>query len=234
MRVVIIILVMGLMGCQGYEAGEAFYSDGSYLQREEVSAGKTRLMQTITTNMFEEDTSVIDDAAVAKILDGVIEIGEDNKIAVYKLENEFSGMRNYYGYGYLQSEEYRDLQQQYFDIIRDEVEQSAKVESVKVLPSMLTPSKLTISKLRQAAVRMQAPLLVIYSVESVIFEKTYVFRPDEVKAYSTCEMLLFDTRTGVIPFAEVVSKKHVEQKTKEDANINETRKRAERGLKGKT
>ena len=75
---------------------------------------------------------------------------------------------------------------------------------------------------------MQAPLLVIYSVESIIFEKAYVFRPDEVKAYATCEMLLFDTRTGLIPFAEVVSKKHVAAKSNADANINETRKRAEK------
>jgi len=183
--------------------------------------------ETLHTSLFEDDKSIISDEAVAKILDSKIEIMPDNMMAVYKLDNRVSGINKYYGYNYWLSEEYLDLQQRYFQIVKTNLIGNGKIRSVKSLPSILTPSKLNISKLRESAVRMQANLLVVYSIQSDIFEEIHLFKANEVKAYSTCEMILFDTRTGIVPFSEVITKKYKTQKLESDANIRETRKRAE-------
>lgn len=45
--------------------------------------------------------------------------------------------------------------------------------------------------------------------------------------YSTCELVLLDVRTGLVPFARVVSRERLESKLANDLELSETMRRAE-------
>ena len=53
------------------------------------------------------------------------------------------------------------------------------------------------------------------------------FAKDKVKSYSTCELVLLDVRTGLVPFAKVVSREQMEVKKSTDMDLAETMRRAE-------
>ena len=74
----------------------------------------------------------------------------------------------------------------------------------------------------------------LFSINSDIYHKYKVFKKDEVKAYATCESLLMDIRTGIIPHSEVVTRDFLTQKTEKDLDNNELRKRAEQTAIGLT
>ena len=95
------------------------------------------------------------------------------------------------------------------------------------MPSLMTPNRVSIPVLREAAVRMQADLLLVYRVGSDTYSKYRVFSKDKAKAYSTCELVLLDVRTGLVPFSRVVSREKEELKQPTDLELSETMRRAE-------
>lgn len=74
----------------------------------------------------------------------------------------------------------------------------------------MTPSKVSVPLLREAAVRMQADLLLAYRVGSDTYSQYRTVARDKVKAYSTCELVLLDVRTGLVPFTRVVSRERLQ------------------------
>jgi hypothetical protein len=55
-----------------------------------------------------------------------------------------------------------------------------------------------------------------------------VFQRNEAKAFATCETILMDTRTGVIPLFSIVTKEKLVTKDQQSLTDGETRKKAER------
>ena len=88
---------------------------------------------------------------------------------------------------------------------------------------------MSIPILREAAVRMQADLLIVYRVGSDTYSQYRAFAKDKAKAYSTCELVLLDVRTGLVPFARVISRERMELKQPGDLDLSETMRRAEQG-----
>jgi hypothetical protein len=64
----------------------------------------------------------------------------------------------------------------------------------------------SIPVLREAAVRMQADLLVVFRITSDVYYKYVVFAKNKVKVYSTSEAVLLDVRTGLVPFTRIVTR----------------------------
>ena len=104
---------------------------------------------------------------------------------------------------------------------------SDQIAEVTPLPSLMTPSRPSIPALREAAVRMQANMLLVFRIESDTYSQYRVFSKDRVKAYSTCELVLLDVRTGWVPFTRVVSRERLELKLPGDLDLSETMRRAE-------
>ena len=96
-----------------------------------------------------------------------------------------------------------------------------------LMPKLLIGASPNIFTLREAAVRLQADVLFIFSINSDIYYNYKVFKKNEVKAFASCESLLMDIRTGIIPYAEIVSRDTLVQKINEDLNDSIFRKRAE-------
>lgn len=179
-----------------------------------------------TTSLFPSDQAVLSDQAVAQILASRLELPEKVKVAIMKFPNDSWGSREYGRY-YWRDEQYLKLQQSQIDSLSDALLNSGQASEAIPLPTLMTPKQLSIPTLREAALRMQADLLLVFRISSDTYTQYRTFAKDQVKAYSTCELVLLDTRTGLVPFTRVVSRERLEQKQPGDLDLSETMRRAE-------
>ena len=184
----------------------------------------------LESSLFSSDQGVMSEDVVKTILNSKVELPANAKIALIKYEgNDHKiGASKFYGYYYWRSEEYLKLQQQFIDTVASKLIKLDNIVEVTPLPSLLLPQNTTIPILREAAVRMQADLLLIFRLTSDIYYDYVLFGKDKAKAYCTCEFVLFDVRTGIIPFTIIITKDILEKEKSDDANTDELMKRAEK------
>jgi hypothetical protein len=182
--------------------------------------------EPVTTSLFPSDQAVLGDDAVARILSSKLELPAKAKLALMKFSDDGFGVR-YYGSYYWRDEQYLKLQQTQVDTITSTLLASDQIIEVTPLPSLMIPRQMSIPVLREAAVRMQADLLLVYHISSDTYSQYRVFSKDQVKAYSTCEVVLLDVRTGLVPFTRVISRERLELKKPADLDLTETMRRAE-------
>jgi hypothetical protein len=181
--------------------------------------------EPIATSLFPSDQAVMSDDAVARILSSKLELPAKARLALMKFPDP-EGSR-YYGRYYWRDEQYLKLQQSQVDTLAQALKASDQIAEIRPLPSLMTPSRVSIPILREAAVRMQADLLLVFRVGSDTYSQYRTFAKDKVKAYSTCELVLLDVRTGLVPFTRVVSRERLELKEPGDLDLSETMRRAE-------
>ena len=179
----------------------------------------------IAASLFPSDQGVLSDEAVARILSSKLELPARARLALMKFP-ESDGARSFGRY-YWRDERYLKLQQEQIDTLSKTLLTSDQIVEVMPLPSLMTPDRLSIPVLREAAVRMQADLLLVFRVGSDTYSQDRLFAKDRVKAYSTCELVLLDVRTGLVPFARVVSREQLMQKERDDFDLAETMRRAQ-------
>lgn len=182
--------------------------------------------EPIATSLFPSDQAVLSDEAVARILSSKLELPVKAKLALMKFSDDGFGVR-YYGSYYWRDERYLKLQQAQVDTLSQALLASDQIAEVTPLPSLMIPKQMSIPVLREAAVRMQADLLLVYRVGSDTYSQYRTFSKDQVKAYSTCEVVLLDVRTGLVPFTRVISRERLELKQPSDLDLTETMRRAE-------
>jgi len=182
---------------------------------------------TLTKSLFPSDQEIMDQSAIDTILNSEIVIPEQAKVALINFPISSSGQNSVYGYGYWRSEDYLKLQQSYIDTLTAELNRTDQTGSLVLLPSMLTPSEPTLPVLREAAVRLQSQLMIVFTINSDIYQEFRLFRGNKAKAFATVEMVLFDVRTGIIPFTVIVTEEYETTKNDSDSNSSETMKRAE-------
>jgi hypothetical protein len=181
--------------------------------------------EPIATSLFPSDQAVMSDEAVARILSSKLELPARAKVALMKFPDA-EGSR-FYGRSYWRDEEYLKLQQSQVDTLTQALVASDQIAEVRPLPSLMTPSRVSIPVLREAAVRMQADLLLVFRVGSDTYSQYRAFAKDKVKAYSTCELVMLDVRTGLVPFTRVTSRERLELKKPTELELSETMRRAE-------
>jgi hypothetical protein len=182
--------------------------------------------ELITTSLFDSKDRTISEADIQRLLNGKIEIPDSLKIAVYKFA---STSTNRYYSSYSSNEEYLKTQQIQMDTLVSKLKMSSKVDQVILVPSMMINAYPNMTQLREAAVRLQADLLLVFSLTSDTYYKFKTFQKNESKAFATCETLLMDTRTGIIPHSNIVTRENLVRKENEDWTNEELRKRAENG-----
>jgi hypothetical protein len=175
----------------------------------------------IATSLFPSDQAVLGDEAVARILSSKLELPAKAKLALMKFPDA-EGSRFHW-----RDEEYLKGQQAQVDTLSNALLASEQIVEVIPLPSLMTPRQVSLPILREAAVRMQADLLLVFRVGSDTYSQYRTFAKDKVKAYSTCELVLLDVRTGLVPFTRVVSREKLELKQASDLELSETMRRAE-------
>ena len=100
------------------------------------------------------------------------------------------------------------------------------------MPSIMVSATPSFTSIREAAVRMQCNMVLVYSINADVYSRYRAFSSPDLKAYATTDLLLLDVRTGMIPFSTTITKDALARKTKEDLDVSETRDKvlAEAGL----
>ena len=142
---------------------------------------------TLETSLFRSDNENLSEEAIKQILESKIKLPSNAKIALMKFPSKQGKGRasRYYGRFYWRSEDYLKVQQSYIDTLSSQLILAKKVDAIIALPSLLTPEDATISILREAAVRLQADLLLVFRISSDVYQKYRFLSKDEAKAFST-------------------------------------------------
>ncbi len=174
----------------------------------------------ITQSLFNDKASSISEEGIQKILDGNYKLPEKLSVAIVRIENNQQS-RSYYW----NDEAYLKTQQSYLDLFGEKFKQSPGVMKVSIIPDLLISKTPSFTNIREAAVRMQANVVVIYSITSDIYSKYKLFTKPDIKAFATTQLILLDVRTGLIPFSTIVTKDVLSQKKKEELDNPEARNR---------
>jgi len=181
----------------------------------------------IQGSLFASDQAVLSDEAIQRILSGRVELPSGARVAVLKYPDAQPWGLRVYGRGYWASAEYLRLQQQHVEVLSRALLQAPLIADVLPLPDMMTPKEMSIPVLREAAVRLQADMLLVFRVSADTFTEYRFLARDRVRVFSTCELILLDVRTGLVPFARVVTREREEQRLPDDTSVSETVRRAQ-------
>ena len=169
----------------------------------------------ITESLFNDKTSTISEENIQKILDGTYELPQKLRVALVRLEPALQ-LRRYWS-----DEQYLKTQQSYLDLFSDKFKQSSRVTKISIIPDLLISKSPSFTNIREAAVRMQADIVVVYSITSDIYSKYKFFSKADIKAFATTQLIILDVRTGLIPFSAIVTKDYLSQKKKEELDNSE-------------
>lgn len=178
-------------------------------------------------SLFPADQAVMSDEAIRKILTSKVTLPQDARVALVNFDRSGNWGARVYGRYYWTDEGYLKLQQGYVDAISQSLMADIGVAEVTPLPTLMIPKEATIPALRESAVRLQADMILVFRVNSSIYSQYRAFAKDRVKAFSTCEMLLLDVRTGIVPFTTIQTRESYEKKSDTDYQLSETIRRAE-------
>jgi len=194
---------------------------------EKIVAGGTNFdePEPILQSLFDAKDRTISEENIQKLLSGKLKLPDTIRIALFQYSRS---PRNRYYYGSYTDEDYLKAQQSFVDTLIGTISKSSKVHKVFLIPSLMISSTPNITSMRETAVRLQADLLLVFSISSDLYYKYRVFSKDEAKAYATTECMLMDIRTALVPFSTIVTKDFYAKKTETDANLEELRKRTER------
>lgn len=178
----------------------------------------------ITESLFNDKDRTLSEESIKILLDGKLVLPDTLRLSVFKV-----GMNNHFYsnmlYGRVNEVTIRG-QQNLFDSLATRLKQHNRVQEVHSIPTMMLSNYPNITQLREASVRLQSDILVVYSTTSDIYYHQKTIKKDEVKAFATTEVFLLDVRTSLIPFSTVVTKDFLTKEIKGELGA-ETRKRAE-------
>ncbi|MDG1930127.1 MAG: hypothetical protein P8I58_02250 [Flavobacteriaceae bacterium] len=174
----------------------------------------------ITKSLFDDKTSTISEENIQKILDGNYSLPDNLRVSLVKLEST-QNRGNYYW----NDEEYLKSQQKYLDLFTTKFKQSGRVLKVSKIPDLLISNNPTFTSIREAAVRTQSDIVVIYSINSDLYSKNKLFSKSDIKAFATTQLIILDVRTGLIPFSTIITEEYQSKRQENELNDNEAENR---------
>lgn len=189
-------------------------SCGTYRQTSAVPdsyGGNNNADTMITQSLFNDKNASISEENIQKLLDGNYKLPQQLRVAVVRLDKENSGRRYYYN-----DEDFLKTQQSYLDSFTSKLRQSPRVQKVSVVPEIVVSKSPSFTQLREAAVRLQSDIVVVYSISSDIYSRYKIFSNPDLKAFATTQLIVLDVRTGMVPFSTIVTKDQMSKKTKSE------------------
>jgi hypothetical protein len=197
------------------------YSSRNFPAAQEVNHTALGILQDtpIARSLFIDKTSTISEENIQRVLDGTYQLPQQLRIALIKIDGSNEGKY------YWNDESYLKNQQSYIDHFTNTLRQSARVKKITLIPDLLVNKPVSFTYLREAAIRMQADVVVLFTVTSDVYTKYKTFARDDIKAFATTQLVILDVRTGLIPFSAISTKDVLSQKKKEETDAYEARSR---------
>jgi hypothetical protein len=201
----------------------AFFVTSCETTRPTAQAGSTQDRPgedtLIIQSLFNDRSSNISEENIQKILDGSYRLPSTLRIAIVRLEG--SKQQRYFW----NDESYLKTQQSYLDSFTARLRSSPRVTTIASIPDIIISKSPSFTNIREAAVRMQCDMALVYSITDDLYSRYKAFSSPDVKAFATTQLILMDVRTGLIPFSATVTKDFLSKKTKEDLDLSQTRDR---------
>jgi hypothetical protein len=169
----------------------------------------------ITQSLFNDRSSSISEENIQRLLDGNYKLPQQLRVAIVRLDNSSNLSRRYFW----NDEDFLKTQQSYLDTFTAKLRQSPRVQKVSVIPEIVVSKSPSFTQLREAAVRLQSDLVVVYNISSDIYSRYKMFSNPDLKAFATTQLILLDVRTGMVPFSTIVTKDQLSKKTKAELDI---------------
>lgn len=179
----------------------------------------------ITRSLFDDKESKISEENIQKILEGKYTLPPNLRVALVNIEGSSPSNRRFMW----NDEDYLASNQQNLATIISNLQAQPRVEKTTLIPNVMLSSTPTFTSIREAAVRMQSDIVLVYSVKKGLYSRYKMFAADEYKAFATIQALIIDVRTGLVPFTTVVTEDYVSKKEKSDFNENEAINRTQEG-----
>lgn len=173
----------------------------------------------LTQSLFMDQNATISEEHIDRILRSKYKLPEKIRLAIVRLDAGESSVRSFYG-GW-NDEQYIKSRQAYLDKFVTTLSQSSRISNVKVMPDILIPKSPGFTMIREAAIRMQADVVLVYGIRSDLYSKYKVFNKPELKAFATTQLIIMDVRTGMIPFSSTVTKDYQTQQQKGEMDYRE-------------
>lgn len=173
-------------------------------------------------SLFKGDQAVLSDQDISKILNTRLSLADRHRMAILSLASNTWW-----------SEDLADMEAKNFDAMVQALKSDPQLTDVRLLPTLLVPEKRTVPYLREAAARVQADLLFVYTTRIQTFNRSRFLKPNEVHAQCVAESVLLDVRTGIVADTARTTENISLTKGASDLNFNETIARAESDARGK-
>lgn len=173
-------------------------------------------------SLFKGDQAVLSDQDIARILGTQIKLADRHHLAILNLSSSYAW-----------SEDLAEVEARNFDNLLRALKSSPQLTEVRLLPTLLVPEKRTVPYLREAAARIQADLLFVYTSRIESFRRDRFLKSDEVHAQCVAESVLLDVRTGIVVHTARATENIALKKTSADINFSETVARAQAEARGK-
>ena len=170
----------------------------------------------ITKSLFNDKSATISEENIQKILEGNFSLPNDLRVSIVRL----ASTQNYRTH-YWNDEGYLKAQQEYLDLFTSSFGQSKRVKKVSKIPNLLISNNPTFTNIREAAVRTQSDIVVIYAIDSDLYSKYKLFSKSVIKAFATTQLIILDVRTGLIPFSVIATKEYQSKRKENELNDNE-------------
>jgi hypothetical protein len=177
---------------------------------------------SLQDSLFKGDQAVLSDQDITKILGTQLTLTDRHRLAILNL----SSINPW-------SQEVAETEARNFDSLLQVLRSSPQLTDVRFLPSLLIPEKRTVPYLREAAARIQADLLFVYTTRIQVFRRDRFMKPDEVHAQCVAESVLLDVRTGIVLQTGRTTENIAMKKAPTDLNFDETVARAQSDARGK-
>jgi hypothetical protein len=201
----------------------AFFVTSCETPRSSVQTGPTQDRPAedtlIVQSLFNDRSSNISEDNIQKVLDGNYRLPSTLRIAIVRLEG--SRQQRYFW----NDESYLKTQQSYLDSFTARLRSSRRVTAIATIPDLIISKSPSFTNIREAAVRMQCDMALVYSITDDLYSRYKAFSSPDIKAFATTQLILMDVRTGLIPFSTIVTKDFLSKKTKEDLDIAQARDR---------
>ncbi|MFC6999812.1 hypothetical protein [Rufibacter roseus] len=176
----------------------------------------------ITQSLFQDKDATISEENIQRIMNGTYSLPNKLRVALVKLEN--SKQRHYYW----NDEDYLKTQQAYVDLFSEQLLISGRVTKNNTIPDLLLPSSPGFTTIREAAVRMQADVVLVFTITNDVYSRYKFLSKNDIKAFATTQAVLIDVRTGLVPFSTVVTRDYLSQKQEEELNQSEAVRRIQK------
>jgi len=170
----------------------------------------------ITKSLFDDKSSTISEENIQKILEGSYSLPTALRVSIVKLETTPS-----IGKYFWNDEEFLKSQQEYSELFTSIFSRSKRVLRVSQIPDLLISGNPTFTNIREAAVRSQSDIVVVYSVNSDLYSKYKAFSKTDMKAFATTQLIIMDVKTGLIPFSTIVTKECLSRRQSNELTDNE-------------